>query len=215
MPDGDERRDNMSDGYHHGDLANALRAAAADLIAERGLGGFSLREVARRAGVSHAAPAHHYGDSTGLLTAVATEGFELLAAALMAETEGVEDPGERLAAVGRAYVRSGTRYPGHAQVMFRTDVVNVEDPELLGAGRRAYGILEDTIRAVADAYNPQLDVIEAANLCWSATQGLIELYPKMQLIGAYRGHATPDLETLASRFAEMLLEGFRARTSHR
>jgi AcrR family transcriptional regulator len=65
----------MTDRYHHGDLPNALRAAAVDVIAESGIGGFSLREVARRAGVSHNAPAHHFGDMTGLLTSLAVEGF--------------------------------------------------------------------------------------------------------------------------------------------
>ena len=64
--------------YHHGDLPNALRRAAVEVIEERGLGAFSLREVARRAGVSHTAPAHHFGDMRGLLTSVAIEGFDII-----------------------------------------------------------------------------------------------------------------------------------------
>ena len=199
----------MTDRYHHGDLPNALRAAAADLIAERGLGDFSLREVARRAGVSHAAPAHHFGDSTGLLTSLAKEGFTYLGDSLDAARAGIDDPVERLVAVGRAYVRVATEHPGHCQVMLRTDVVDVEDPELQLAGRRAYSILEDSVRAVADASNPDLDVIDAANLCWAMTQGLIELYPKIAVIGELQGHPAPPIDDLVERFTYLLLDGLR------
>jgi AcrR family transcriptional regulator len=196
-------------GYHHGDLPNALRCAAADLIAERGLGGFSLREVARRAGVSHAAPAHHFGDTSGLLTSLAKEGFAYLADTVQAAARGIDDPVERLVAVGRAYVRVGGQHPGHCQVMFRTDVVDVDDPELQTAGRRAYAILEDAVRAVAEAHNPDLDVIEAANLCWTMCQGLLELYPKIALIGEFQGHPTPPIEDLVDRFTHIALDGIR------
>ncbi len=65
--------------YHHGDLRRALLAAALEAIEESGPAALSLRDLARRAGVSHAAPAHHFGDKAGLLTALAAEGFDLLA----------------------------------------------------------------------------------------------------------------------------------------
>jgi len=199
----------MNDSYHHGDLPNALRAAAADLIAERGLGAFSLREVARRAGVSHAAPAHHFGDTEGLLTSLATEGVETLYKTLVEASAGLDDPIARLQAVGRAYVSLGVRHPGHCQVMFRTDVVNVDDPELQNAGRRAYSVLEDAVQAVANTYNPGVDVIDAANLCWSTSQGLLELYPKIEFIGTQRGHPTPTIEDLIDRFTTILVDGIR------
>ncbi|NBO21074.1 MAG: TetR/AcrR family transcriptional regulator, partial [Rhodobacteraceae bacterium] len=64
--------------YHHGDLATALIAAAHQELSEQGAAGFSLRRVARRAGVSHAAPAHHFGDAAGLLAALAAQGFRRL-----------------------------------------------------------------------------------------------------------------------------------------
>ena len=73
-----------TDRYHHGDLPNALLRAAVEVIEERGLGAFSQREVARRAGVSHNAPAHHFGDTRGLLTSLAIQGFEVLHAATTA-----------------------------------------------------------------------------------------------------------------------------------
>ena len=66
----------MSDNYHHGDLQNALLQAVGEIIEEKGVGAVSLREAARRAGVSHSAPAHHFGDKIGMLTAFARKGFE-------------------------------------------------------------------------------------------------------------------------------------------
>ena len=92
-------------GYHHGDLPRALLAAAAEAIAEFGPAALSLRDLARRAGVSHAAPTHHFGDKAGLLTALAVEGFDLLAAAPTAA-------GDDLLDVGVAYVDFAVRPPG-------------------------------------------------------------------------------------------------------
>ena len=70
------------DSYHHGDLKAVILAHAADLVAERGADGVSLRELARAAGVSHAAPAHHFADRRGLFTALAAQGWHMLAVAL-------------------------------------------------------------------------------------------------------------------------------------
>jgi AcrR family transcriptional regulator len=197
--------------YHHGDLPNALRSAAADLIAEQGVGGFSLREVARRAGVSHAAPAHHFGDTTGLLTSLATQAFEVLYQMTAAAVAGIDDPAERLVAIARGYVATGTRYPGHCQIVFRIDLVDADDPAYLAAGFRAFGVLEDTVRAVADRYNPDLDVLDASYLCWSAMQGLLVLHPNMTRLGELQGRPTPDHEEMAKRFAGLLLDGLRRR----
>ena len=69
----------VKQNYHHGDLRRGLLRAAAEAIAENGVAAVSMRDLARRAGVSHAAPTHHFGDKSGLLTAFAAEGFDLLA----------------------------------------------------------------------------------------------------------------------------------------
>jgi AcrR family transcriptional regulator len=201
----------VNDTYHHGDLPNALRAAAADVIIEKGLGSFSLREVARRAGVSHAAPAHHFGDTTGLLTSLATEAMQKLYEITSAAAEGIEDPAERLIAVGRGYVTAGMRYPAHCEVAFRTDLVDDEDEEYQRAGMRAYDVLEDAVRAVAERYNPNLEIFDAANLCWSSMQGLLTLHPKIARIAEIRGEDATDLEGTVTRFTTLLLEGLRGR----
>lgn len=96
--------------YHHGDLRRAVMAAAATLIAEEGVEAVSLREVARRTGVSHAAPAHHFGDERGLFTAIAAEGHDLLADALAGGPPDAPAPpqgtGRALRRVRRAPSRS-------------------------------------------------------------------------------------------------------------
>jgi AcrR family transcriptional regulator len=201
----------VNDTYHHGDLPNALRTAAADVIIEKGLGSFSLREVARRAGVSHAAPAHHFGDTTGLLTSLATEAMDKLYETTAAAAAGIDDPAERLVAVGRGYVITGMRYPAHCEVAFRTDLVDDEDEAYQVAGMRAYGVLEDAVRAVAERYNPDLSIFEAANLCWSSMQGLLTLHPKIVRIAEARGEDAVDLEGTVTRFTTLLLDGLRGR----
>lgn len=115
-------------GYHHGDLPRALLDAAVEVIAESGPAALSLRDLARRAGVSHAAPAHHFGDKAGLLTALAVQGFDLLADAL----RGAED----LLSAGVAYVDFAVGHRAHFDVMFRPDLYRSDGPEVRAARER-------------------------------------------------------------------------------
>ncbi|MDI3403527.1 TetR/AcrR family transcriptional regulator [Streptomyces cavernicola] len=115
--------------YHHGDLRRAVLTAALDVIRDSGPAGLSLRDLARRAGVSHAAPAHHFKDRAGLLTAIAAEGYGLLADAL-AEAPELRERGVR-------YVRFCREHPAHFQVMFAPELLRTDDPELLAARTRA------------------------------------------------------------------------------
>lgn len=198
-----------TDSYHHGDLPNALRRAAVDVIDERGLGAFSLREVARRAGVSHTAPAHHFGDVRGLLTAVATEGFDALRTATSARAEGIDEPVERLAAIGSAYVEMARSHHAHCEVMFRTDVVDPDDESLQLAGMGAYAVLEDTVRQLIDQEDLDVDLTEATWMCWSTMQGLVTLGPKLEVIAAHRGENDPSTEHLVQRFTDIIVAGLR------
>jgi AcrR family transcriptional regulator len=136
--------------YHHGDLRAKLIAATEALILERGVDGFSLREVARRAGVSPAAPSHHFGDARGLLSEVAILGFRDFGDALAAaDVRGGDDPQKRLDEQGLAYVAFAIRNPARFLLMFRDDKTDMNYAPLVEAGDRAYGILENAIRAVA------------------------------------------------------------------
>ncbi len=197
--------------YHHGDLNQALRLSAADLIAERGAGGFSLREVARRAGVSHAAPAHHFGDAQGLLTAVAIDAFTHLHAATAAAYAAHDDAVDRLCAVGRAYVELAVSNPGHCAVIFRHDLIDADDPAYQEAGERAFGVLIASLEAIAEQLNPDLDIRLAATACWSAMQGLIELQGMMGKIDEHQGSdlmAAPIGDT-AEAVTRTIVDGFR------
>lgn len=115
--------------YHHGDLRRALIEAALLIVAEQGPGRMSLREVARRAGVSHAAPTHHFRDKAGLLTAIAADGWRLLADVLAQAPD--------FAAQGVAYVLFATEHPAHFAVMRAPDLLRTHDPELTAARGRA------------------------------------------------------------------------------
>ena len=132
--------------YHHGDLRRALLRAAAEAITENGVATLSMRDLARRAGVSHAAPTHHFGDKAGLLTAFATEGFDLLAKALatsrLASNSFLE--------LGVTYVRFAVTRRAQFEVMFRTDLYHADDPEVLAARRRAADALYSAVSDLPD-----------------------------------------------------------------
>ncbi|MGI8755136.1 MAG: TetR/AcrR family transcriptional regulator [Acidimicrobiales bacterium] len=205
------RRPGSAAGYHHGDLPNTLRNAASELIAERGVAGFSLREVARRAGVSHAAPAHHFGDAQGLLTAVAIEAFQYLTAESQAASAGVEDPVEALVQLGRAYVTVSVEHPGHCAIAFREDAVDAADPAYYEAGQRAFGVLVGAVRRLAEEQAPGLDVELASALCWSAVQGLATVYAPLQSMAQRQGRTAPPVADLADQFTRLLVSGLVGR----
>jgi AcrR family transcriptional regulator len=135
------RMKDLSTRYHHGALREALIQATESLLDEQGAEAFTLREVARRAGVSPAAPAHHFGDAAGLLTAVAGGGFAALTQALAAaDAAGGADARAALRAQGVAYVRFAMAHPGRFRLMFRQG--KLRDEALLHAqADAAFGVL--------------------------------------------------------------------------
>ena len=174
---GDRRR------YHHGDLGAALIAAADDVLADKGVSGFSLREAARRAGVSPAAPAHHFKDTRGLLTAVAARGFQQLTEKLIQAAE-TASPDDRLQELGSAYIDFAQQSPALFSIMWNRELLNIQDPAYLSAGRAAFNVLERaaTGRAVPVATGPH--VPQAAIIAiWSMIHG----YARLVLDGALAG----------------------------
>ncbi|SFK49127.1 TetR/AcrR family transcriptional regulator [Streptomyces pini] len=147
--------------YHHGDLRRTVLTAALDVITTEGPAALSLRDLARRAGVSHAAPAHHFGDRAGLLTAIATEGYGLLAAAL-GETGDLRDLGVR-------YVRFATSHPAHFQTMFRPELLRPDAPELLAARERTRSRLRTAVEGYGE--DPAIGFMAA----WSLAHGFATL----------------------------------------
>jgi AcrR family transcriptional regulator len=158
--------------YHHGNLRRALMDAALDTIASEGVAALNLRALARRCGVSHAAPAHHFGDRQGLLTALATEGYEGLAtatAATWAETGSFLE-------VGVAYVRFAVTHPGHFAVMFRPDLVDHEDPELVRAISASAAMLYGPVDSVATVDGDADARRMAATAAWALVHGIATLW---------------------------------------
>lgn len=120
--------------YHHGDLRAALLAAAEAELSERGVEAFSLRSVAKRAGVSHAAPAHHFGDTSGLLTALAAESFRrFLSFQKRREAETMPDPVSQMTSAGLGYIDFALAHPALFRLIFTSTRVNRDDPEFCTA----------------------------------------------------------------------------------
>lgn len=140
-------------GYHHGDLRRALLAAAEEELAEKGPEGFTLRGCAKRAGVSHAAPAHHFGDVAGLLSALAAEGFErfLKATAARMDNASPSDAEARLVAMGLGYIDFARANPALFSLMFSSRRAEFDDPALNNAATASFNQLVAGVSAVTEA----------------------------------------------------------------
>jgi AcrR family transcriptional regulator len=125
--------------YHHGDLRNALIQAATTVLVEKGAAALSLREVAKVAGVSHAAPYRHFRDKAALLRVLAQGGFERLTAAInMAAENSPHNPEQKLIEAGVAYVRIAVQHPEITRLMFAGTVEPQQDHTYLAASAASY-----------------------------------------------------------------------------
>jgi AcrR family transcriptional regulator len=166
--------------YHHGNLRDAILAAAARSVASDGVGGLSLRAIAKDLGVSHTAFRRHFGSREGVLNALAVQGNLLLRDALRAAQAG------GFLEVGVAYVAFALAHPGHFTVMFRSDLLDNDDPELVAARASASEPLAEGVAAM------HLDEHEAGEVTgWAVAHGIATL----ALTGNLRG----DPITLARR----------------
>jgi AcrR family transcriptional regulator len=182
--------------YHHGSLREALLAAALELVRERGPTEVSLREVARRAGVSHAAPAHHFGDKAGLLTALAIEGFHRFTEAQRAgAARGGDDPQRRFGWLGWAYVMFAAEHRAYFEVMFRPELLRKSDAALAEASLAAYQLLLESVRAALGDPTPD-ELALHATVSWSEAHGLATLWLDGNL-AHYAGLS--DLDALARK----------------
>jgi AcrR family transcriptional regulator len=165
--------------YHHGNLKPALLRAAVELIAEVGPAAFTLREVARRAGISHNAPYRHFREKDELLAGVAAEGFERLADALGKPAKAARGPDpalRRFQASGLAYVRFALRSPEHLLVMFDWPLALDRYPELSAAARRAFSVLVGLVEAAQrEGSLPGGDPRALACIAWSLVHGVAKL----------------------------------------
>jgi AcrR family transcriptional regulator len=182
--------------YHHGDLRATILTEAARLVDQRGADRVSLRELAREAGVSHAAPAHHFTDRRGLFTALAAQGFELLAVALA-------DARPRFLDAALAYVRFAIEHPGHYRVMFDKSLVDPSSPELAAAQAAAGAELSRGVASLSDQH-AAADPAGAELAAWSLVHGFSMLWLNDAVNPELK--ATDPMATV-ERIARMLFDG--------
>ncbi len=166
--------------YHHGDLHEALLKAAKRVAEREGINGLTLRAVAREAGVSHAAPAHHFGDITGLLSELAAIGFEKFSTALGAATCSDTAPEAVAARKAGAYVAFARENPCMFQLMFRGERLDHDRPALREASESAFLKLAGIVaaRRQEDVVPDHLTLEQAADIAriWSMVHGFAMLY---------------------------------------
>ncbi len=182
--------------YHHGDLRAVILTAAARLVAQRGADAVSLRELAREAGVSHAAPAHHFTDRRGLFTALAAEGFRLLAQALVEARPLFVD-------AATAYFGFAIGHPGHYAVMFDTSRLDNDDPELTAAAAAAAAELSAGVDSLTDP-KALADPRGAQIAAWSLVHGFATLWLN-HAFGAETSAQDPTV--VVERIARLLFDG--------
>ena len=182
--------------YHHGDLRRQLIGAAEEIILERGVDGFTLREAARRAGVSPAAPAHHFKDARGLLSEVALLGFQEFGDALLAaDRRGGNDPQKRLYEQGLAYVTFALKNPARFQLMFAPGKCDMRYSNLGEVADRSFNVLESAVRAASGLKPNQEMTTDAYGLLmamWSIVHGFAHLALGGQLDRAARSRGGKD-----------------------
>lgn len=192
--------------YHHGDLARALLIAADCIIEEQGLEAFTLRACARQAGVSHAAPAHHFKDRAGLLSAYAANVFRDLTAHIqMLITEAGDDNYARLQALGLAYIRFAIQRPSAFSVIFRCETLDKNCEELKEASDACFQILTEVVQALMPNASKE-QVLLQSMLAWSTVHGFATLWLEGNFARACQQqalHIEPNV--YADRLAQQIL----------
>lgn len=167
----------MSDTYHHGDLRRALLDAAATVLAERGLGALSLRDLARRTGVSPTAPYYHFKNKAELICALADDAFDDLDDALATADAAHTDPADRLRAQGVAYVLFAVDHPERFRLAFRPEMGDpfAELSETAGTLPTDVPAFRQLVGAVADLVADPTEQVRLAVAAWSMVHGLASL----------------------------------------
>ena len=163
--------------HHHGALRRALLDAVADIVLAAGPDAVSLRECARRAGVSHSAAAPHFGDLRGLLTSFATEGNLRLAHSMrdaVAALPTDADARARLAATGHGYMAFARHNPAHFRLMFRTDLLDRTDPAWRRASQDAWAPLAEAMNSLVPGISER-GLRARLALAWATVHGFCAL----------------------------------------
>jgi len=200
--------------YHHGDLRRALIDTALAMVTEEGAWNFTLREVARRAGVSHAAPYNHFEDKSALLAEVAVLGFESLRQTMETAARGQpRSARQAFAAIGAAYVRFGVEHPAHYRLMFGAELAEkARNSTLQAASDATFAVLTGVLeRGQASGQVRRGAVRDQALAAWSLVHGLTTLLIDQRV--SFLGVSIDDAERHARQAGMALFEGLRARTA--
>jgi len=174
-----------SKNHHHGNLKKALVESGQALLAEGGLAALSLRKCAARAGVSHAAPAHHFKGLKGLVTAIITEGFKTFTQTMIEHRDAATDnPRARLIAIGEGYLAFARAHEAVSTLMFMLDEVYTDDPEYQLAAGASYQVLAE---GCAPFKSGTVGAAGVETLVWSLVQG----YASLARTGQVDPAATP------------------------
>jgi AcrR family transcriptional regulator len=167
--------------YHHGDLREALIAAGRKLVEEKGLTGFTLRECARRADVSHAAPAHHFKSVDDLLAEIAVQGFGEMTAAMATEAKRAgSDPAARLVGQGVGYMAFAAAHPMLFRLMFNRETDRFETPALTAASKSAREMHYAAVEAALPRASKEVKV-RMSDFAWATVHGFITLLLERQI----------------------------------
>jgi len=191
------------------DLPTKLLAVTAEILREQGLRGFTLREAARRAGVSHGAPAFHFRDASGLLTAFATEAFKALRELMLKyRAEAPKDAAAQLLAVGCAYIDYAIAHRPQFQLMFRSDTIRLEDEQFKEASKGALQQLQETMAPLLGTGESDAGRMARLMLAWSAVHGFATLYLEKGFRPFYANNPKPPVAADAKRMLELLTGSF-------
>lgn len=192
-----------------GDLPRKLLAVTEQILREQGLHKFTLREAARRAGVSHGAPAFHFKDASGLLTAFATEAFKALRALMLEYRAGApKDAAAQLLAVGCAYIDYAIAHRPQFQLMFRSDTIRLEDEQFKEASKGALQQLQEAMAALLGPDESDAGRMTRLMLAWSAVHGFATLYLEKGFRPFYANNPKPPVAADARRMLELLTGSF-------
>jgi AcrR family transcriptional regulator len=189
--------------YHHGELRQALLDAVDELVRTKGATAVTLRECARLAGVSHAAPLHHFKDHQALLSAYVAQQWIRVAERMRSRRSEADGPFEELTAVGMAYIESGMLTPGLFELLLRPDLCPPRGSEAFEMGAKpAY---DELIGAVKRCTGGSEQDGALAELAWSAVHGFVEL---QLLLGArdWEKKALAMIESLRPVFTSLAVE---------
>ncbi len=195
----------MIDSYHHGALREALLDATEQILLEHGMEEFTLRACARRAGVSHGAPAHHFGDARGLLTEFAARGYERMSGMMQRyrERAGPDSYGQ-LAGVGQAYIDFALAHRAQFQLMFRADRINETDPHFMTASITAFDQLDSVLAGFLNEHSCFDGAILAKLvLAWSSVHGFASLLLEGRMHFFYKGRTRAQF---AHEMGQQMLE---------